>query len=297
MNAVSVDGLRFQLGFTQKLVVKFCLAALFLLIKFNRLLFRVQDRNSEKTVDDHPVAVFHPFDEVVHADDCGNSHGTCQNRAVRGFTSRLRGESKHIRAVEQRRVGRSQILCDDDTRPRQMVKFRAFQTVKIRENARCDILNIGGAFAQIRVRHRGNRRNIFLHGLGKRGIGMDQFFGNRGADLVHQHFVIDDQEMGVEDIGFMGFERSLDTCPELLDLVSGLVDRLTEQSNFGIDLFRRNTGDFDVFEQCTVRLRNQHNRPDCNPRRCRNPVIKDFPLYFLIGQPRSAVTTLHRILS
>ena len=155
---------------------------------------------------------------------------------VRGPAAHVRGEAQHLALVQLRRVGRRQVVADDDARLLEMPQVALLvHAEQIVEHADGDVAHVGRPFAQVIVLDGRQRRRVAF-GDGVEGVlRVDLLRLDHAHDLVQQRAVLQHQQMRVEDAAFLGAHAFAHLALDLEDLLPGLHQRPLQP----VDLFRQ----------------------------------------------------------
>src|SRR5438128_2757092 len=111
----------------------------------------IDNQHTGVTIEQHVLAGLEFLGRVVQTDDRRNVERTRDDRSVRSAAAQIGRDAKDELAVHRRRVGRCQIVRDQNVRlSRRQHWFRRF-ALQISHNAPSDVLNIKSAFAQIGI--------------------------------------------------------------------------------------------------------------------------------------------------
>ena len=144
--------------------------------------------------------------EIRHADDGGDAHGAREDCCVRGAASGFGGERLHVFPVEHGGVRRREVAGDQNTLTGQMVEKLARFSAEVVEHAVGDIRDVRGAFLEILVVDRGNRGDVPLHDSCENHVRRLKLLADAVVDLLHENFVVDDQQVRFKDACLLGSE-------------------------------------------------------------------------------------------
>ena len=158
-----------------------------------------------------------------------------------GAAADARDKADDRLAADLRRIGRGQVICNDDARLGNQVDRIVRNALEVFEHALGNIADIGGARLHIFIIHRAEHRLEVLAVDKARILRADHFVRDQIGHAFHKIRIIQHQQMGVEnlrlrraDVLFRLFAQGFDL---LLRLFHRIQHTLLLRSNVGDGIF------------------------------------------------------------
>ena len=177
-----------------------------------------------------------------------------------------------------------------------MVEKLARFPAEVVEHAVGDIRDVRGAFLEILVIDCGNRGDVPLHDSCENHVRRLKLLADAVVDLLHEHFVVDDQQVRFKDACLLGSERGFDARLKFENLRAGFCERRIEPGCFRGN-FRLGDGFRFQIKRRAVRSADDEGDADRNAGGGRDPVVHHFIADFTVLRLREGVgcgIILHR---
>ncbi len=112
----------------------------------------------------------------------------------------------------------------------------AFHIEQVVQHARRQVAHVAGPFAQILVVHARQRGGVTFGHLVKGGLGVELLLRDHADDLVHQHPVLQHEQMRFKNIALLGAHVFDDLALHLGNLLAGLDQRFFKPGDLRRDL-------------------------------------------------------------
>ena len=131
---------------------------------------RVDEHRTGVAVDEHRVALAHDLADLLRADDGRDLERLGENRRVRGHAARGHDDAGQVLVVDQRQVGERQLVGDEH----RVLLEHALGLVdaeQVPQETQPDVAHVGGALAEVLIRHRGEGLDVLVDHALERALG------------------------------------------------------------------------------------------------------------------------------
>ena len=196
----------------------------------------INDHLAGKPIEQGHASAFELLSHVVQSHDRRNAEGARHNRGMGGAASEVRCDAEDAMPVHRRRVRGCEIVGDKNVRFT-WKRHRFWRlSLQIANDAAHDILNVQGAFAQIRIVDFAQCLCVAAGDFLEDRFDLDQIGLKLAQDFVDQRSIFDHEQMGIENPRVFcpnGFRNPL---LHLENLHSRLHESGFETRNFGANL-------------------------------------------------------------
>ena len=216
---------------------------------------RVTDEKSVVAIDQNFIAGLELFRNVVQPDDGRNVERARHDGGVRCAAAQIGRHAQDAFAIHRRGVGRREIMRDEDVRLAHSEKRFGRFPLQITNDPARHVLNIDGAFAQIRIVNLAQRFRIAPGHFLKNIFHVAAIGFEFAQDLIDQRPILDHEQVRIEHARVLGADRFRNALLHLENLRACLHERGFEAR----DLFRH-LARFDTITRNVIDLVAHHVR-------------------------------------
>ena len=227
---------------------------------------------SRVTVDHRRRECRHLDQGSPEADDGRYAEGAGEDGGVGVHAALLGGEAEQVPPVHRGGVGGREIVGEEDVGAVGSLVPAVLIDLEIPQHALADVLDVGGAFAEIGVGDAAHRLEEILHHRIKGEFRVLLAVGDGRCNLVEQGLVLQQHDVSLEDLAVGIARKGFEPILEVDQLFLGDRHRLIEAGAFVFDLVLGNLIDLGRGKSARAHM----DGPDRDPGRSRNARVGDF---------------------